>query len=106
MSNTELTPGRIRDAAEVLQAWATGGYTRTVRELREYADKLERAEADKARREQRIEEIALEAFAAHYGVSVEIAVGNWTNANRSNWCNVARVLIDRYPALAEVSIDE
>lgn len=92
----ELTPERIRDAAEVLQAWATGGYTRTVRELREYADKLERDQADKAKREQRLEEFTDELLAIAYP---DTPMPPLSELRRMS--GMASALLALYPALME-----
>lgn len=110
---SDLTPERIRDVAEVLEALTDGpasvapqyiSWSPSV--LRKRADRLEREQAAKAKREQRIDELAHEVFAAHYGVSAQTAAANWGNANADSWRRVASALIDRYPALTEVSTDE
>lgn len=91
----ELTPERIRDAAEVLEAFASGASYMAVAAdaLRDRADKLEREQAAEVKREKRIEEIAREVELAGWNAD---GPGPGITALR-----IARALIARYPALAE-----
>lgn len=99
---SELTPEDLRHAADVVEA-ANDEHREylTPGELRSLADRLEREQAAEAKREKRVGELALEAMAAHYGLTAEVAKSNWTNANQKGWRNVASTLLDRYPALVD-----
>ncbi|WP_301121112.1 hypothetical protein [Mycolicibacterium fortuitum] len=98
---SDLPPEQIRDLADRLRAVAKqqspsshpdwfSNETFSANGLDDYADRLERAQAAEAKREQRIEELAAELRRDAFGT----------------WGELARILIDRYPALAEVSTDE
>ena len=85
---TELTPERIRDAAEVVSLlYGNTTIPATGNNLRAAADKLEHDQADKAKRENRIEQLTDEIITIF-------------NA-RGKWPDIARVMLDRYPVLAE-----
>ncbi|MGB3483998.1 MAG: hypothetical protein WBB07_17500 [Mycobacterium sp.] len=96
---SELTPERIRDAAEVADAYGDligdGGIGGV---LRREADRLEREQAAEAQREKRVEELAREVYNAdprNYGYP-------WDSHPyvHADYYEIARYLL-RYPALAE-----
>lgn len=105
---TKLTPERIRDAAEVLRQVNvyTGGTADlenlsawTVRGLRHIAMRVERELADaEAKRATRILQFAAELYGIAGG---SVPFESITPLIRDWHIDVARKLIDRYPALAE-----
>lgn len=94
---SELTPERIRDAAEVLRRLDTGydvyktEYSWTPSQLDRKATILEREQAAEVKRAFRIEEIVSELAAD---------LGTVFGGSDVYW-HVARALVDRYPALLE-----
>lgn len=105
---TELTPERIRDAAEVLRQVNvyTGGSADlenlsawTVRGLRHIAMRVERELADaEAKRATRIFQFAAELYGIAGG---SVPFSSITPIVRDRHIDIARQLIDRYPTLAE-----
>lgn len=94
---SDLTPERIRDAAEVLRQLDSGHavyrteYSWTPSQLDRKAVILEREQAEaEAKREKRVGELAGELLGIHLD----------TRASRG-WNDFARALIARYPALAD-----
>lgn len=84
---TDLTPERIRDAAEVhhllnVAANVSDDYGRNVKGLLRLATAMER----EAEREKRIEQLTREITAAF-------------DNTHGSWTDVARVMLERYPAL-------
>lgn len=91
---SELTPKRIRDAREtvrqVFAPFAIGSAAcQVLDDLLKAADELEREQAEEAKRFLRAEELAIEIY------RIESAFGPHAALN------VARALLDHYPALAE-----
>lgn len=93
----DLTPERVRDAAEVVQQF---GWKDEAAIMRDHAKDMERAQAAEAKREKRIEELTDELICEAYGWDPLPAVSDMRRMS-----NLARTLIDRYPALVE-STDE
>ncbi|MFV8232377.1 hypothetical protein [Mycolicibacterium fortuitum] len=94
---SELTPERIRDAAEVLDALSAqespfATHTWAALALRERADDLER----ESKRKKRIDELSDEMIAIAYP---DISFPRVSDMQRCK--NIATVLIARYPALAD-----
>lgn len=92
---SELTPERIRDAAEVISLYERlhcNEFSTLAPFLRSEADRLERDQAAEAKREKRVDELTDEVIRA-----LNIAViSNMQLVNRT-----VRHLIARYPALAD-----
>lgn len=80
---SELTPERIRDAAEVVQRF---GWKDEAGIMREHARDMERAQAAEAKREKRAAELAVELRDLY---------------SYHSWRHLADVLLTRYPALAD-----
>lgn len=103
---TQFTPEEIRDAAAVVRAYGAPPHVRTQSEtetlfhtariLDDIATRTEREQAEQAQRKKRIEQLAAELWtiAGGYGPLAE-------SGRRDFHIDVARKLIDRYPALAE-----
>ncbi|MGV0595672.1 hypothetical protein [Mycolicibacterium porcinum] len=92
---SDLTPERIRDAAEVhhllnVAANVSDDYGRNVNGLLRIADEMER----EAKRERRVHELAGELLNLHLATRTSGTAGKW-------WPNFASALLDRYPALAD-----
>lgn len=107
----DLTPERIRDAAEVLRAYGAFKRPNGVDEdhnrlcwpaeyLDDWADRLEREQDVEAKRDKRIEELAQELFYLRYNDR------EWFYAQRVTWQETARALLDRYPSLLDEPKDE
>ncbi|WP_396921612.1 hypothetical protein [Mycolicibacterium sp.] len=101
---SELTPERIRDAAEVVRA-ATAhvctqmgieSLTHAARILDGQAANIEREQAAEAKRKKRIDELSDEMIAIAYP---DISFPRVSDMQRCK--NIATVLIARYPALAD-----
>ncbi|MDV7194773.1 hypothetical protein [Mycolicibacterium fortuitum] len=91
----DLTPERIRDAAEVhhllnVAANVSDDYGRNVKGLLRLATAMER----EAEREKRVYDLAGELLNIHLATRTSGTSGKW-------WPNFASALLDRYPALAE-----
>lgn len=107
---SELTPERIRDAAEVLRQLDSGHavyrteYSWTPSQLDRKAAILEREQAEEAKREKRIKELAEEIrVVARRGPLNCLAYVGVNRDTNYAWDDLARALLDRYPALAEVN---
>lgn len=103
----ELTPERIRDAAEVLRLLDTDRrpgdpeYSWMPSQVDKRATDLERQLAEaQAKREKRIEQLAAELHAIAGGSIPFDCIGTTL---RDWYLPVARRLLDRYPALAEAT---
>ncbi|MFV8049757.1 hypothetical protein [Mycobacterium sp. 48b] len=90
-----LTPERIRDAAEVLETLASrfnnpdpGLAVFSAHTLRGDADHLEREQAEEAKREKRVGDLAAELRGLY-------------STPTAAWSDIARALLERYPALAD-----
>lgn len=102
---TQFTPEEIRDAAAVVRAYGapphirtqseTETLFRTARILDDIATRTEREQAEQAQRKKRIEQLAAELWtiAGGYGPLAQ-------SGHRDFHLDVARKLIERYPALA------
>lgn len=99
---TELTPARLREAAEVVDMLdtlrfpeidcASGSYS--ARDLEQWAQKLEADQAAEASRDKRIKELADEMVNLFYRGS-----GAAKATQGDSWWLIATGLLDRYPAL-------
>ncbi len=111
---SELTPEQVRAAADVVTIVADLKYPYTAKEdgadqiavsaqtLRNYADAIEREQAEKAKRDKRVGELA-EAMYASYSPRWH---DNWEYCStQENWRNVARLILDRHPYLLAEPMD-
>ncbi|OCB56144.1 hypothetical protein A5722_14710 [Mycobacterium vulneris] len=108
---TDLTPERIRDAAEVVRAfsvpphvWTGGehdGMARAAILLDNIAVRREREQAEEAKRDKRIKQLTNELIEMTYGWDPMPSVSHMRSMN-----GLAVQLLDRYPALADGPADE
>lgn len=93
---SELTPERIRGAADILEACADGASYMAVAAsaLRDRADRMEREQAAEAKREKRVQELGYELMQID-------SPGRQHPCVPACHLRTARELITRYPALLE-----
>jgi hypothetical protein len=97
---TDLTPERVRDAAEVVQQF---GWKDEAAIMREHAKDMEREQAAEAKREKLTEDLANWLYQNIGKPGSPLVVT--TSMYRDAWMAKARELITRYPALAEAATD-
>jgi hypothetical protein len=99
----EPTPDEVRGAAQVLrlldESLGINGGLWGSRTLEARADVLEQAQAERAKREARVEELAEELCDVGHGA---LGLACWQDTiYRDGWRELASFLADRYPALLD-----
>lgn len=101
---SEVTAEQARAAAEVLRVfqfspnvWTQGESEtmgRSARILDDIANRMEREQAEKAKRDKLVEELAEE-------LCMVIGWASWADSSREGYRRAARHLLDRYPSLLD-----